>query len=212
MYGESHSVTHTVTQSLDRNLNVVVEAWPGLPQAAKEGTLRMVTTALKPMRPQNPGESGLILVTTMFILKLPFLLLRGLLSDRAQIVAEDLALRQQLGVMQRSVKRPKLANRDRVFWAFLSLLRDKWRTSLVIVKPETAIKWHRRGFKLYWRWKSRRKVGRPKTDREVRVLMECGDEWAPSVMNIPQGVDAISRLRGYHSVWGSQAESETPPA
>jgi len=96
------------------------------------------------------------------------LFIRALFASRATIAAENLALRHQLGVLQRSVKRPQLRQRDRIFWVWLSRLWPSWRDSLAIVKPETVIRWHRDGFKLYWRWMSRGKVGRPKIDPEIR--------------------------------------------
>ena len=71
-----------------------------------------------------------------------------------------------------SVKRPKLRPRDRVFWVCLSRLWSNWRSALVIVQPETVIKWHRQGFKRDWRWKSRKgKPGRPPIEREIRNLI-----------------------------------------
>ena len=96
---------------------------------------------------------------------------RALLSNRAAIAAENLVLRQQLGVLQRSVKRPRLRRRDRVLWVWLSRLWSDWRTSLVIVKPATVIRWHREGLRLYWHWKSRGEPGRPKINAEVRQLI-----------------------------------------
>ena len=96
---------------------------------------------------------------------------RALISNHAAIAAENLALRQQLGVMQRSVKCPRLRQRDRVFWAWLSRLWADWQSSLMIVNPETVIRWHRDGFRLYWRWKSRGKPGRPKIAAEIRSLI-----------------------------------------
>ena len=97
--------------------------------------------------------------------------LRTVFLPRAALAAENLALRQQLAVFQVSAKRPKLRKRDRVFWAWLSRLWADWRSCLMIVKPETVIGWHRQGFRLYWRWKSRKKPGRPKTEAEVRQLI-----------------------------------------
>ncbi len=92
--------------------------------------------------------------------------------SRAGVAAENLALRHQLIVLQRSIKRPRLMTRDRIFWIWLSRIWPDWRSCLVIVKPDTVIKWHHQGFKLYWRWKSRtRKPGRPKIDPEVRELI-----------------------------------------
>jgi len=75
-------------------------------------------------------------------------------------------------VYRHIVKRPKLRMRDRIFWVLLSRLWPNWRSALAIVQPETVIKWHRQGFKLYWRWKSRRgKPGRPCIEREIRDLI-----------------------------------------
>ncbi|HQL54329.1 MAG TPA: integrase, partial [Phycisphaerae bacterium] len=107
----------------------------------------------------------------MVAMQLIISLLRAFLVSRAALVAENLALRQQLAVLQVSGKRPRLRKRDRIFWVWLSRLWSGWRSCLMIVKPETVIRWHRDGFKLYWRWKSRGKVGRPKMDSEIRRLI-----------------------------------------
>ena len=87
------------------------------------------------------------------------------------IAAENLALRQQLGVLRRSAKRARLRQRDRVFWVWLSRLWADWQSSLVIVKPTTVIRWHRQGFRLYWGWRSRKRPGRPKIDADIRGLV-----------------------------------------
>ena len=85
---------------------------------------------------------------------------------------ENLALRQQLAVLQRTAKRPRLRQRDRIFWVWLSKLWSDWWSVLVIVQPETVIRWHRHGFRLYWRWKSKsRRPGWPKIDAEIRDLI-----------------------------------------
>ena len=78
--------------------------------------------------------------------------------NRAALQVEVLALRHQLGVLHRSVKRPKLTAADRLLWAWLSDLWGDWRTALVIVKPETVIAWHRKSFCLFWTWKVRRGI------------------------------------------------------
>ena len=104
------------------------------------------------------------------MLNLIRVMLRSLLSNRARLLAENLALRQQLALLQCNGKRPRLRQRDRIFWVWLSRLWTGWRSALVIVKPATVVKWHRRGFKLYWRWKSRKR-GRPKVAPEVRTLI-----------------------------------------
>ena len=74
-------------------------------------------------------------------------------------------------MLQRSAKRPKLRKRDRVFWVWLSKLWSGWRSALTIVQPATVVRWYRQGFKLYWRWKSRSRGGRPKVERELRELI-----------------------------------------
>ena len=81
----------------------------------------------------------------------------GRLSGRARMQIEILALRHQLAVQQRQKKRVRLAALDRFLWVVLSRLWTQWRSALVIVKPETVIAWHRKGFRFYWRWKSSEK-------------------------------------------------------
>ena len=97
-------------------------------------------------------------------------ILRMLLANRAALIAENLALRQQLAVLSRSAKRPRLRLRDRIFWVWISRLWTGWRSALVVVQPDTVVRWHRRGFRLYWRWKSRRN-GRPRVAPEIRALI-----------------------------------------
>ena len=98
--------------------------------------------------------------------------LRAWLFGSAAIALENFALRHQLAVLQRSVSRPRLARWDRILWIWLSRLWTGWRSSLVIVQPATVLAWHRRGFQLYWRWKSRQNpAGRPKLDTEIRHLI-----------------------------------------
>jgi transposase InsO family protein len=102
-------------------------------------------------------------------------LLASLLASfrsRAGLQLEILALRHQLGALHRSVKRPKLTVADRLFWASLSKVWSHWRSTLVIVTPETVIAWHRKGFRLFWTWKARcGQRGRPSVPKEVRQLI-----------------------------------------
>lgn len=101
-----------------------------------------------------------------------FVFLRAAVRSQAELAAENLALRQQLAALQHKSKRPRLRKRDRIFWVWLSRLWAGWRAVLVIVQPDTVVRWHQRGFKLYWRWKSRSgKVGRPRIDAEIRELI-----------------------------------------
>ena len=67
-------------------------------------------------------------------------------KSRAALHLENLALRHQLGVLHRSVKRPKLIKFDRILWAWLCEIRGDWRSALLIVKPETVVAWHRKSF------------------------------------------------------------------
>ena len=102
-------------------------------------------------------------------------LLRSLLSafkTRRSLALENLALRQQLAVLQRSVKRPRLSNVDRGLWLLLRRVWTEWDSVLVIVKPDTVVRWHRARFRRYWTWKSRRRrPGRPRVAPEVRELI-----------------------------------------
>ncbi|MDP2735092.1 MAG: integrase, partial [bacterium] len=100
-------------------------------------------------------------------------LIRALFRDRSSLALEILALRQQLAILQRSVKRPKLRLHDRLFWVLLHRLWPAWRSSLILVKPDTVIRWHRQAFKAFWTWKSRRKkAGRPPLDPEIIALIK----------------------------------------
>jgi putative transposase len=99
-------------------------------------------------------------------------LINTLLTDRSRLALENVALRQQITVLKRSVKRAKINDSDRVFWILMRRLLDSWRDTLLIVKPETVIKWHRKGWKYFWHRKSRRgSPGRPKIDPEVIELI-----------------------------------------
>ena len=93
------------------------------------------------------------------------------LASRQQLVLENLALRHQLEVLQRNAKRPRLKPSDRALWAVLSRVLPDWRQHLSIVQPDTVIRWHRAGWRLYWRWKSNAGRGRPKVSVEVRTLI-----------------------------------------
>jgi len=120
----------------------------------------------------------------------PSAIIRTLISPfQAQhaLAIENLALRHQLNVLQRTAKKPRLGKADRLLWVLLSRFWAGWRQTLSIVQPETVIRWHREGFRLYWKWKSRSKTsGRPMVPREVRDLIRQMSEanvlWgAPSI-------------------------------
>ena len=96
---------------------------------------------------------------------------RSAFLSREQLLLENLALRQQLAVAPRSGKRPRLTGSDRAFWALLRTLWPEWREALVLVRPETVVRWHREGFRRYWRRKSASGSGRPKIDNDLRELI-----------------------------------------
>src|ERR1700674_5723512 len=99
------------------------------------------------------------------------LTLRTAARSRAELQLEVLALRHQLQVLQRTrPRRMQLAKTDRWLWVVLSRIWTRWRTALVVVKPETVIAWHRQGFRLWWTWKSRR-MGRPAVPADLRTLI-----------------------------------------
>jgi putative transposase len=98
--------------------------------------------------------------------------LLSIFKPRQQLILENLALRQQLAVLNRSSKRPQLTSSDRMFWVLLSKFWNHWAEALHIVQPETVLRWHRQGFRLYWRWKSRgQKHGRPFIDPAIKELI-----------------------------------------
>ena len=105
-----------------------------------------------------------------FILAL-LAVVRVFFRSRHDTALEILALRQQVAVLKRKRPRPRLNQRDRLFWITLRRLWSGWAEVLVVVKPETVVGWHRAGFRLFWRWRSRARWGRPKTIAEIRALI-----------------------------------------
>src|SRR4029079_11918529 len=96
-------------------------------------------------------------------------LLIGVFRSRATLEAENLVLRQQIIVLRRTApNRLSLRGFDRLIFATLYRLFPDVRSALTIVRPETVVRWHRAGFRTYWRWKSRPRWGRPKVPLEIR--------------------------------------------
>src|SRR5437879_9602786 len=100
------------------------------------------------------------------------LLTRCFRSHRS-LLLENLALRQQLAVLKRKHPRPRMGAVDKVFWVFARRFWGAWKQSLVLVNPETVVRWHRAGFRLYWSLisKARKQVGRKQLSAEVRELI-----------------------------------------
>ena len=94
------------------------------------------------------------------------------LSGHGQVALENAALRQQLAVFKRDIKRPRLHRRDRLFWIGLRTIWKNWKSALVIVRPETVISWQRKRFKRYWwRLSQAKGPGRPPMSAEIRKLV-----------------------------------------
>ena len=111
---------------------------------------------------------------------------RVFFRNRSDTALEILALRQQLAVFKRKRPRPQLNRLDRFFWTTLRRFWWRWADALLIVQPATVVGWHRTGFRLYWRWRSRPRGGRAKITEEIRGLIrrlaEENPEWgAPKI-------------------------------
>src|SRR5579864_3902544 len=107
------------------------------------------------------------------IFQLLFCTILRLFRARRSLLLENLVLRQQLVALKRRHPRPRLAVFDKLFWVLARRFWSDWKQTLVIVSPETVVRWHRLGFALYWRVisKARRVVGRKRISREVRDLI-----------------------------------------
>ncbi len=120
----------------------------------------------------------------------PHSLVRGVLADlprsKAELVTENALLRQQLLTLrvQRQVKRPRLKQHDRLWLLVLASRIAHWKQALVIIQPDTLLRWHREGFRLFWRHKSRPKTTKPKIARET--------------------IDLIQRMAKENLLWGAE--------
>ena len=151
----------------------------------------------------------------MGCIQLIFIFVRSFLRTQAELAAENLALRQQLAILEQRSKRPRLRRRDRIFWVWLSRLWAGWRSLLVIVKPDTVAGWHRQGFRLYWRWKSRSgKVGRPKVEVEIRRLIHRMSRENPSwgVPRIQSELALLGHVVCETTVRKYRVRHRTPPS
>ena len=106
------------------------------------------------------------------LLKLIWWVVIGLFRSRASLEVEIVALRHQLNVLRRkSPKRLAFNTFDRLIFANFYRIAPRITNALAIVEPATVIRWHRTGFRLFWRWKSRARDGRPKVSLEIRQLI-----------------------------------------
>jgi putative transposase len=108
-------------------------------------------------------------------LRLLLVLATQIFRSRRDLLLENLALRQQLTVFRRQHPQPRLVASDRLFWVMLRRLWPRWKEALILVQPETVVRWHKAGFKLYWTWLSRHRTrgGRKCVSRELRKLIFC---------------------------------------
>ena len=145
------------------------------------------------------------------------LTLRTCARSRAVLQLEVLALHHQLQVLQRSQpQRLRLVPADRLLWMWFSHVWNEWRSALIIVKPETVVRWHRRGCRAFWRWKSRRCIGRPSTPRDVRALIRtmsaANPRWgAPRIHGelLKLGIDVSQATVAKYMVRRRQPPSQT---
>jgi putative transposase len=107
------------------------------------------------------------------LLRLLFVLFARSFCSRRDLLLENLALRQQLAILKERRPRPRFSTSDRLFWTTLSRLWSRWQRVLILVQPETVVRWHRAGFKRYWKWISRHRncAGRRCVSRELRELI-----------------------------------------
>jgi putative transposase len=103
-------------------------------------------------------------------------LLLGALADlarnKSELVAENALLRQQLIILRRHVKRPACTKTDRILLVLLARIARTWKQALFIVQPETLLRWHRLGFKLFWKYKSRAAFLTPRISQETVDLIK----------------------------------------
>ena len=99
--------------------------------------------------------------------------LHDLARSKPQLVIENALLRQQLLVLNRSVKRPRLTRADRVRFVLLASRLQRWKDALLIVKPETVLRWHRQGFRLFWKRKSLTTSRDPRIPAETIALIKA---------------------------------------
>ncbi len=108
------------------------------------------------------------------LLVLLLLAVRGLVRSRQDLVIENLLLRHQLAVLTRPTRRrprPRLRAWHKLVWVLARGFCPAWRSHLVLVTPNTVVRWHRQSWRLFWRWQSRHPGGRPRVSAEVRTLI-----------------------------------------
>jgi putative transposase len=106
--------------------------------------------------------------TTSLLLGAP----TDLSGSKSELVAENAFLRQQVIILRRQVKRSACPKKDRMLLVLLAIMVRTWKQALVIVQPETLLRWHRQGFKLFWKYKSRAASLTPRVSQETVALIQ----------------------------------------
>ena len=101
----------------------------------------------------------------------------GFFKSRTRLQLEIVYLRKQLEILTRTSPRPQFRPSDRFFFSVLTSIFSSWKSTLLIIKPETVIRWHQQGFRLYWRWKSRSALDRPRIPQEqINLIKQIANE------------------------------------
>src|SRR5881275_3059629 len=116
-------------------------------------------------------RAGFLQWTRPLTSSLPLQTLADLGRSKSELVAENALLRQQLIILRRQVKRPACTKSDRVLLVLLARMVRTWKQALFIVQPETLLRWHRQGFKLFWKYKSRATSTTPRISQETVALI-----------------------------------------
>src|SRR6266853_906722 len=136
-------------------------------------------------------------------------MIASLFKSKSRLEAENAALRHQLIVLQRKLRgRVRFTNSDRLFFIQLYRWFPSVLKAITIIRPETLVRWHRAGFRRYWRWKSRSLGGRPQVDADLRALIRrmSADNplWAPPVSMASCSNSALKSLSPVsRSTWSS---------
>jgi putative transposase len=155
--------------------------------------------------PCRGDAPGVIRLAVLFVVTLA----RVLFRSRLELLAEILALRQQLAIFKHNRPRPGLAPADRLFWVCWRRAWRNWANALILLQPDTVVHWHRQSFRLFWRWRSSpKRVGRPRIARELQALirqMAQANRWgAPRIhsellkLGIPIDEPTVSRYLPEH--------------
>jgi len=127
----------------------------------------------------RPSRHSVVLATALDVTR-----------SKAELVAENALLRQQLVILNRLVKKPRFTQADRLWLLLLASRVQSWKEALLILKPDTLLRWHRQGFRLFWRFKSRNRGGRPRVTRETITL--------------------IQQIAGENRLWGAEPRRRVP--